>query len=451
MIDFISYVQLSEDINMALNPIQIKLQKEVMSLGYEKTKFSTRDTLLVYVPKSERNIAMDTLEKKLKDSYIDKSGVILRKVSSIGAIGFNNGPYKGYYVGVKPDASKGLTTDEQETLAGIFIACKQQNKQTNYSFEDLQKFGDSMTDSKFKINDLFEKAGKGWLSSSAVIADTLAPYLDGSYRVQQRSGSKFETNISKVANDLLKKANAPINLNKWNPADIWLVKPGLINYNFSQFTSIFELNEFLLEKFNSKEIIGVSLKQVGKSAKVEVFNAEKGGKQVSFESYDLGKTGFVNALNGTLYFTNGSMVIRNFGRPENVSGEINGKHAQGGKVGAGPLFNIIKKYDRSFNTKNAGEIIRMLNKNPEAVYKHLFEQMNKLDPTIARKYTYEKFVEEVSKKSNSINYVISKWQVSDIINSIKKMTNPNKDSFVKDVIGYASSSTELSSVFYKVS
>jgi len=426
-----------------------KMQQAVSKLGYTKFKQQTRNTLLVYVPKSERDVTLDELAEKM-NGVRDKRPETMRKISSAGAVFFPDGPYKDMFLGVKPDASTSLSTDEQETLAGIFIATKQAKPSTNFSFSDLENVGDSNTNSRFKISQLYDKAGKGWINSSIVIAETISPFLEGKYKVQQRSGSPFVTNISNAAQKLIRESGHTMGLDKWNPADIWLVKSNLLTTNFGQFKNIMELNQFLLEKFNNKEIIGVSLKQVGKTAKVQVFN-DGPQEQVEYEGFDVGKTGFVKALNGTLYWGGGSMIIRNFGRPENVSGEINGKFAQGGKVGHGPLLNIMKQVFPGFSTTPHQQISSMYNSTPDKLYRHLYSQMKSLDSRVSPSYTVDQFRADVEAKDNTLNYLISKYQVSDIMQSIKKMNKTQKNKLIRAFIGYASSSTEVSSIFYKVS
>lgn len=429
---------------------QERLIKELSKIGYEKIQKKTRNLVLVYVPKSERDITMADIAKKLK-GIVDKSPKVMRQVSSAGAITFEDAPFNGLMVGVKPDQSKSLTTDEQETLAGIFIATKLSKPTTDYSLNDLQTHGDPNVQSQFKIKDLYEKAGKGWIQSSITIADKVSTLYSGKYKIQQRSRSPFEKAISEAAKKFVKEAGYTMGLDKWNPADIWMTKPGSDNTTvFSNMKSILELNEYVLEQYKAKKIIGVSLKQVGQTAKVEVFN--DGIKEPnSYTGYDLGKTGFVNALNGTIYFDSGSMVIRNFGRPESVSGEINGKLAQGGKVGSGPLFNIIKSILPAFSTKTHQQISAEYTSNSKRLYKELYDKFQTLDPIEASQIKLEDFVTQIEAKSNKMNFIISKYQVADIMTAVTKMTKKQKNQFVDKTLSYASSSTEISSVFIKVS
>ena len=431
---------------------------ELDSQGYSKVKTQTRSTLLVYVPKAERMIAMEDIATKLRGG-ISKDPLLMRKISSLGGIVFPKGSkFEDFNIGIKPDQSKSLTTDEQETLAGMFIITKLNNPDTTYSQDDLKEQQTSVK-SGFSIDSLYEKAGKAWILSSTTIAETLYPMIKGKkFNVHQRSGSKFEANISEAAKRLIKESGHMIGLDKWNPADIWLVHPRHENTDFKKYRSIKELNTWLMDMFKKKEVIGVSLKQAGKTAKVQTFNEKRGlEKNIRYKSFDVGKTGFLNTINGTIYYedgisTNPSFVIRSFGRPVSVNVEVDGKLAKGGKVGSGPLFNIIKRFDQSFRTMTHQEIINQFNRNPQKIYAMLYERARKLEPTTTSKYkTLDTFAQQVANRDNEITYVISKLQVCDILLSVKKMSTERRNKLMGAVISYALSSTEISSVFVKVS
>lgn len=426
--------------------------------GYSKVKLQTKNTLLVYVPKAERLIAMDDIASKLRGA-ISKDPVLMRKISSLGAIVFPKGSqYEDYDVGIKPDLSKGLTTDEQESLAGMFIITKLRNPSTTFSLDDIQD-QQRHVNSGFGIEMIYEKAGKAWILSSTTIANTLYPMIKGkTFNVHHRSGSSFVDGISEAAKTLIKQSDHVMGLDKWNPADIWLVHPKHENTDFKKYKSIQELNTWLLDKFKKKEVIGVSLKQAGKTAKVQTFNAKTGSdKNIRYKSYDVGKTGFLNTINGTIYYDDGisngaSFVIRSFGRPTSVNIEVNGKLAQGGKVGSGPAFNIIKRFDPSFRTLTHQEITSQLNRSPQKIYAMLYERARKLDPATTAKYKkLEDFTQQIENRDNTLIYVISKLQASDILISIMKMSSEKRNKMIGAMISYALSATEISSVFIKVS
>ena len=64
---------------------------------------------------------------------------------------------------------------------------------------------------------------------------------------------------------------------------------------------------------------------------------------------------------------------------------------------------------------------------------------------------YDKFRQKIKDKGNEINYIISKYQVLDVITSIDKMNKKQKNKLITSVLGYASSELEISSIFLKVS
>jgi hypothetical protein len=426
----------------------LQLYDKLAKLGYNKVKQgATKNTLLVYVPKSERESALNDLSAKF-NSPIDVSRKA-KNLSSIGAISLTG----NVYIAVKPDVDKSLNTDEQESLAGLFIATIMNNPNTDFTYDELVKFGNPNLVSKYDANSLYEKASKGWIKSSITIAKTMLPYVRGkNYQVHQRSSSKFVSSISSNAQKLVKEAGIKARLDKWNPSDIWLVDPDLSDTNFSQFKTINELNDWMLESYKTKKLIGVSLKAVGNSAKVQEFNIEAPTlRNLKYESYNLGKTGFVNAMDMTILFDQGAMNIRAFGRPQNVSGDIVGKKSRGGKIGAGQLFSIVHKYNNDFSTPSDRQIASQFAKDPSSITSKLYQKMKLLVPDEAKKISLSEFHDAVMKKDNALTYVISKTQVSDIAVAIENMTQANINSMLEEMFDYASSSLAVSSVFLKVS
>ena len=170
------------------------------------------------------------LIKSTLEDIIDETKALYRSASNISSKGtavWTEGDYAGLELAVKPYKDTSLNTDEQETLQGIFIATKFNNPNTTYQLDDLKKYGDPKTDSKYSIDSLYIKAKKMWIDSSIRTADKTYELkgkfgIKSDFRVQQRSNSKFVDNISKAAGKLMKEAGFRMGLDKWNPADIWL-------------------------------------------------------------------------------------------------------------------------------------------------------------------------------------------------------------------------------------
>jgi hypothetical protein len=427
------------------DPKLVKVIADLQKLGYVKVVALKKNVASVYVPKSDRAIELKTIAKKMRGKY-DTSGKAQNAAgSSIGGVYLKN----GMIVGAKPDASKSLNTDQQETLQGIFIAAKMINPKTKYSMADLQA-AQKNVQSKFTIDDLFEIAGKGWLESSRLAAEATYDFLGRqNVMVCQRSKSKFVTNISNAATKLIRESGKQMGIDKWNPADIWLVKKSFLNHNFKQYTSIIDLNEFIYESYKSKDIVGVSLKATKKKASVKIFN--DGIKQeFKYEGFRPGAS-FVKSMSNEIFFTGGKITFRLFGKPADVIGEINGKHAAGGKVGGGPLFKIMRDFDKSFQVPKWKDIMKMYETKPEFVISHLYKDMQKLAPAEANGISEDDYAKAIEEKGNTETYVISKWHANEVVHSFERMKSDVRDDCIAAILGYASSSTEISSIFIKVS
>lgn len=427
-----------------------KLIDEITAQGYSKVvEGKTRAEVYVYLPKTDRKSGMDDIAEKLAS----KGALYLssQKYSSIGHIEFEDNPYNDLRVLMKPDASKGLTTDEQESLAAYFAACKFAKPSTDYGLSDFSNLRN--VQSSFTAEELIGKASAGWLKSSALIADKLYEmYRGNTFQFCQRSNSTFVDNISDRAQELLKEANVKIGLDKWNPADIWLVHSTLTGTDFSKYKSIKQLNDFLLDQFNAKKIIGVSLKQVSSRVTVETYNKEASTqKTINFNNTSLGKKGFTNSIDGFVYYnTTSSLVVRSFKPLTPVSGEITGTYAAGGKIGNGPLENAIQQFKPRFSFTNKESILREYKKDNIKFLRNLYKRAKSLDSRLAR-VTEGDFVAQIVDKGPKVEgYLVSKVQVADVIEVVESMTKKQKDEFIQYVISYASSALAVSSVFVKL-
>lgn len=426
------------------------LKNEIRKLGYNKIEDRTKTMIAVYVPKSDRNFVIDKLASDLKGAGRDTSTESLRKGGSLGLVKFNAGPFQDLNIAVKPDSSKDLTTDEHESLSAYMTALKFKNPETDFTLDD---FTSLPVQSKFSAKQLLDKAGEGWMKSSILHAERLhRTFGRGKYIFCQRSRSKFVDKISLTANTLLKKAGHSIGLDKWNPADIWMVDPSLINMDFSHFDSIHMLNTFLYDQYTKKKLIGVSLKQAKRSAKAQVFNYRLGQKPVSLDSMNLGKTGFTKSIDGFIFYNrNSSVVLRSFKPTADISGEINGKYAQGGKVGFGPLNRIIGEcVPRTRLTKNT-EILKSYKRNPDQYLSKLYNEAKTIDKRLSS-MNMDTFKKEImGKGAKTLPYIVSKTQVTEVVGALQKASKQKIECAISKMISYAASSTEVSSVFVKVS
>jgi hypothetical protein len=140
-----------------------------------------------------------------------------------------------------------------------------------------------------------------------------------------------------------KKGSGITGDDKWNPADIWMVKK---RYEHKTgFPTLQDYNLYMYNVFANVELIGISLKKLGKAdeAHSKIFNA---GKPLTAKFTGI-KLGQVMTDSKDIYIQyetegkSGEVQLRNFSsRPVTSSwqGEIKGKAAAGGKIGGGVIF-----------------------------------------------------------------------------------------------------------------
>jgi len=283
------------------------------------------------------------------------------------------------------------------------------------------------------------KTNRGWLISSVSIANALASQYPGSF-IHNR-GSEWVQRLNNTVKPLLKEVGIQ-DINKWNPADIWMVSPDEMNISWPN--NLGEINALLLEKFNEGKIIGVSLKKADKNVTLKVYNAGASeGKKYEMKGVDVSPS----HAKAYVILDDGSKIeFRNFSALTGFMGELGLKKAAGGKVG----YSIIKKAfaDNGFNLSSPNEIKdEVLNDDPD--FKTKFEKLWKNIPELSSA-DFNQYYDDPKKTINQkYSYRISKFLALEIIDALNKADNPNE--IISDLIGYASSQTKESSVFVKAS
>ena len=281
------------------------------------------------------------------------------------------------------------------------------------------------------------KTNKGWLISSVSIANALASQYPGSF-IHNR-GSEWVQKLNNAVKPLLKEVGIQ-DINKWNPADIWMVNPDEMNISWPN--NLGEINALLLEKFNEGKIIGVSLKKADKNVTLKVYNAGASeGKKYEMKGVDVSPS----HAKAYVILDDGSKIeFRNFSALTGFMGELGLKKAAGGKVG----YSIIKKAfaDNGFNLSSPNEIKDKV-LNDDSDFKAKFEKLWKNIPELSS-VDFDQYYDDPKKTINQkYSYRISKFLALEIIDALNKANNPNE--IISDLIGYASSQTKESSVFVK--
>ena len=282
------------------------------------------------------------------------------------------------------------------------------------------------------------KNNQGWLISSVSIANALASEYSGPF-IQNR-GSDWVQNLEKAVKPHLKKAGIG-NINKWSPADIWMVSPDEMGISWPD--TLDQINSLLLKKYNEGKIIGVSLKKAGKDASLKVFNASDSSIDTyKFEGIDVSPT----HAKGFILFDGGKMEFRNFNGLSGFQGEIIGKKAAAGKVG----YGIVKKAlaDNGIELSSPSDIKQEVLDDSEE-FKSKFKNLWSSTPGLSAD-EFEQYYDNPKKTLNQkLSYRISKYLALEVVNAINNSQNPDK--IITDLLNYASSQTGDSAIFVKAS
>jgi len=236
-----------------------------------------------------------------------------------------------------------------------------------------------------------------------------------------------------------KKCGLKYRSDKWNPSDIWLVNPSIINTEFSE--SIYYLNDQLESMFLHNELVGVSLKKVGKEPKIEIKNLDKTKNTKYF--YE-GHVSTNKSKDITLQYNDGRICFRTFNFASGWSGEILGKNASHGKIGWGAINEVLKKY--KINPIKKPQMIKEGFENHEYLMRgSLLFLFRKYINDISME-DFDIFIEE-----KNIDWKVSKLMGLQLLTRIENSSPIIKNKIITDILLYASSELDESSVYLKLS
>jgi hypothetical protein len=239
---------------------------------------------------------------------------------------------------------------------------------------------------------------------------------------------------------------------KWNPADIWMVKD---RFKFkTDWPTLQDYNNYIFNEFANKNLIGISLKKIPKGeATSKIFN---NGKPLvaEFKGVKLGENMFDSKDIYLQYMTEGKegeIQLRNFSSSPVTSswqGEIKGKTAAGGKIGGGVVMNAALENGISrsklmipstFNTH--------INKPSDLILKKFATMFKELSGT--KKKVDELMAEARIRSKQDPTWWMSKFLGVHYVYTI--IQEGKQNDVVKWMYSYASSATKNSSIFIKYS
>lgn len=263
--------------------------------------------------------------------------------------------------------------------------------------------------------------------------------------------------IYDAKNAALKNSNmVKLSDDKWNPGDIWAVSNKSVVNNLPT-GSIQELNEELVKLFKEKKLVGISLKKVLKqdSIKCVVMNEEPnaevhkfmGGRMMA--TFAKKASEFWRSKSGIIEFDGGKADIRTSAAFASINFEITLKTARGGRAGWDQINQSLRKrIGKNVPTNpQLKRIAEDLNKRGEkSRYARVFYNMVKtVHPTVTQTEFYEGLV---TKRADEVHSKIGAAYVLSALYANK--ANGKADLVITDLVNYAGSKLDISSIYAKV-
>ena len=326
----------------------------------------------------------------------------------------------------------------------------------NITQRDISKTNIEKYKKKFDIDstvdEILDDLPEIWMNSSILGANKLFDKffkVNGKFTFHKGSkdaGSKIVRKINELFQKFKKDEGLSLNINKWNPADFWLVSSEFDVKILEEEKTMEGFNQQIQKQLLNNKLIGISLKQMGGKATLTVNNVERNKK---YEKKYSGYTFSTKSIDGYINLTgNSKLQFRATAGPTNLTGwqgEIQGGLAAGGKISLGPFNMLLRAHDIKEIPTDAAKRVR---NEPDKVYKDISYGLEKFGNM--KKAEITKF------KTNKIvtnQYLYSKLQVVQLIKIFEvtlKQKKKLRNQLAEDMFLYAASLSKYSSAFYKL-
>ena len=438
------------DILLAVNDVLSGYQTKVVKAGPKVDK--------IRVIAGQRAEAQDQISKRLNQlrvpykNEIDKSEssfpvtkIELKKSRSIIKLIYKRGAGGGSGAGA---AVTKLAESSQALYAALaFNVLKRKITIKDVNKENFQKAaGTAITDEDFNkmVNDLPDD----WINSSIAGANALYQLYGSKGKFTFHRGSQQVNIIESTFTSINRQEKAFGNLNKWSPADIYMISNNNAVRDISEERTLKGLNSMMFEKIQNHEVIGVSLKKItGGSGRItkKNFPTDKKSTTASFK----GTTTQFDSMDGYIRWgdsTTEKIQFRSFGGEASLTGwqgEIKGASANQGKVSLGPINYILKRHGLQ-QLPDSKQSAALAKANTESHAKEIASMM--------KSYGLISDVQGTAQtiRSKSDKYRYSKYLVLKLLLTMNSAGNDKQDEVVKDLYLYASSQASFSAPYIKL-
>jgi len=412
----------------------------------------TKSIKEIKILNNDRSSTRDAIENALYAAKIP-FGALTRDAGSFGGTEFNFDQKKVRFI-YKPQTGGGgsgagaedTTRNEsaQAVYAAIAFGMGKTISNNDVTMKTIQKYS-NLFSIDGNVDDIRNNLPDEWIKSSVTGANALYGRFGRSGKYTFHRGDATVNRINAAFERAKATEGVRMNINKWNPSDIWMVKSDFDFKCIDEEKTLLGLNQCIQDELEHGKLIGISLKKMQSGASLSAKNVftdmkfckDYAGYEYSGKSID----GYIKLSGGT------KIQFRSFGAGLGLTGfqgEVKGANANQGKIGLGPLNMILRAHGISQIPTDAASKVRT---DPDGVFNEIAVGLKKY----AR--LNQKQIEELKENENIVTskFLYSKLQVTQLINTLESIrTKKVRDQLVEDIYLYASSQSRFSSAYYKL-
>ena len=427
---------------------------DVTKVEQKDSKKKIQVALKVLVPQVKRAKANQDIMGALK-----KAGYSIEEKANEINVPIPNQKNQFIRISIKPENSKGsgggaAATKIQETAQCVYAAMRYYcGDVKNFTIDDF-KCGMKHTDAPgVKIEEIMDMS-KEWKESSWAGANEIYKKVGGTGWKFVRGDAMIDDGAVKDAFNRVKKQTILSSEDKWNPADIWMVKDDRkVKQHLDKEVTIDCLNNALQQLRAESKLVGISLKKIEGSPNMTLKNGDdamtrRKNEKAHFAKYDLtfdnGRRSDNHPMDVYLYYGSGTFEkfqARNFGGESKGDWklELKGKSAAQGKIQGKVLRDLISDIVKGPVPEEAE-----WNKCTGNEYdQEIFDLLKKYD---AKGFKEEDAMNFITDAKQAWKY--SKLSGLRLLDWMSK--HKNKDQIMKEIYLYASSQSDKSSVYWKL-
>tara|TARA_B100000029_G_scaffold146985_1_gene142332 strand:+ start:260 stop:1837 length:1578 start_codon:yes stop_codon:yes gene_type:complete len=392
-------------------------------------------------------------------------------------------------------------TTIQETALATFLAmrydkgsdleCHPTNTKNCITTADYRK-GLAQVDhnNKVKVEEIMALESD-WIQSCIKGANKIANTIKGSGWTYVRGDTRIDDGAIKKAFLRVKKkkgSKAPVNEDKWNPADIWMVQDGKQNEiieHLNKEGTIDCLNNYISLAFSEtkkpnnsgkdvspRSLIGISLKKLGPTVRLDIMNKpnatqmDKAQKVRFIKNKTTAQLTSFSAMDVYLMYSPSATTKKDSFQCRNFAGqhsgdwklELKGEYAAQGKIQGQVMRDLINAAaDANGFGSNVPNEPAFNDCKPNAAAQKKTAITNEIYKLL-KKYRAKDFsiktadAEEMKRKieGQDASWRYSKLSGLRLLDWLFSLTQTNANRVLKEMYLYASSQTEKSSTYYKL-